>query len=334
MGILTFSVGLIALAIWTYHRWNQKLTRQLFANSSTAQTSKGQITYTESGTGEPIIVLHGSPSGHDFIHVVDYLAEAGFRVIVPSRPGYPGTHLSVGQSPEQQADAVIALMNALEIEKAGALGFSGGGPIALQCAIRYPNRFVALGLNCAITGKYDHSGDLENLLFGKLFFINGIADVTYALMSILTHRFPEWMLREIIKLVTTYEDTSQLNAVLSQIFADEKQINLATVLVDNAVPYGLRKAGFENDMAYYRDLPSYPFEQIQMPTLIIHSRVDGDVNYQSHALPAYEGIPNAELLTIDGAGHLIWLGDEGISAQAHQIGFLKQAMYKVEMPIV
>ncbi len=316
--------AIIMCSIWSYRRWRTKLIGKLYSQVSQADTPLGIISYRRIGEGQPIIALHGSPGGYDFIDVLDYLAEEGFQVIVPSRPGYLGTALSVGRSPQQQADAIIALMDSLEIKSALLLGFSGGGPIGLQCALRHPDRFQALGLNCAITGKYDPSDDLESSLFGKLFFINGVADVTYALLSILLHRFPKVMLKEVLKLVTTYEDKSQLDILIRQIFDDPRQARMSKILSDNAVPYDLRKIGFENDMEYYRQESHFPFEQLRVPTQIIHSCVDGDVNYEAHAVPASQRIPGAELITINGAGHLVWLGDEGHQAIQHQIAFLKQ----------
>jgi len=41
-------------------------------------------------------------------------------------------------------------------DKYVVMGGSGGGPIALQMALNFPERVKALLLNCAITGDYKH----------------------------------------------------------------------------------------------------------------------------------------------------------------------------------
>ena len=106
--------------------------------------------YTETGAGDPLILLHGNgEDGTHFHHQIDYFS-AFFRVIAVDTRGH-------GKSPRgdapftirQFAEDLNELMNALSIEKADILGFSDGGNIAMVFAMRYPTRVRRLILNGA-----------------------------------------------------------------------------------------------------------------------------------------------------------------------------------------
>lgn len=58
------------------------------------------------------------------------------------------------RTPEEQADALVALLDALQIERVAVQGVSGGGPSAIHFAARHPDRISALLLTCAVSGGY------------------------------------------------------------------------------------------------------------------------------------------------------------------------------------
>jgi pimeloyl-ACP methyl ester carboxylesterase len=73
----------------------------------------------------PLLVLHGTPGGSDQGVVAAELLGVDARVIAPSRPGYLGTPLSTGRTPGEQAAAMVALLDELEVERAVVVGLSG-----------------------------------------------------------------------------------------------------------------------------------------------------------------------------------------------------------------
>ena len=95
----------------------------------------------------PVLVLHGAGGGHDQGRLI---AEAfvgdGFRWIAPSRFGYPGTPMPGDASVAAQADALVDLLDALDVRLVDVVGFSGGAPPALQLAARHPGRVNRLVL--------------------------------------------------------------------------------------------------------------------------------------------------------------------------------------------
>ncbi|HEX2336494.1 MAG TPA: alpha/beta fold hydrolase, partial [Hyphomicrobiaceae bacterium] len=74
------------------------------------------------------------------------IARGGFRVVAMSRFGYLRTAMPVDASPAAQAEAHLALMDALEIDRAVVLGVSAGAPSAMQLALRHPDRCQALSV--------------------------------------------------------------------------------------------------------------------------------------------------------------------------------------------
>ena len=110
------------------------------------------VGYAEAGPadGPVVILLHGWPYDiYAFVDVVPVLAQAGFRVIAPWLRGYGTTRFLSGdtlRNGQQGALAtdVIALMDALKIDKAVLAGFDWGARTADIVAAIWPQRVKAL----------------------------------------------------------------------------------------------------------------------------------------------------------------------------------------------
>jgi len=110
------------------------------------------VGYAEAGPadGPAVILLHGWPYDiHAFVDVVPLLVSAGFRVIAPYLRGYGTTRFLSPDTPRngQQgalATDVIALMDALKIDKALIAGFDWGARTADIVAAIWPERVRAL----------------------------------------------------------------------------------------------------------------------------------------------------------------------------------------------
>lgn len=110
------------------------------------------VSYAELGpaNGEPVILLHGWPYDiHTYVDVAPLLAAAGHRVIVPYLRGYGATRFLSADTPRngQQAAVaqdIIALMDALGIERAVLGGCDWGARTACILAALWPERFKAL----------------------------------------------------------------------------------------------------------------------------------------------------------------------------------------------
>ncbi len=110
------------------------------------------VGYAEAGpaNGPAVILLHGWPYDiQAFAEVVPELAAAGHRVVVPYLRGYGTTRFLSAETPRNGQQAalaadVIALMDALKIEKAVIGGFDWGGRSADAVAALWPERVKAL----------------------------------------------------------------------------------------------------------------------------------------------------------------------------------------------
>lgn len=104
------------------------------------------------GEGEPVfILLHGfGATLYSWHAVTPGLAEMG-RVIAYDRPAFGLTERPLPDNwtfnpytPDAQAELVMNLMDKFEIDQAILVGNSAGGTIAVDTALRYPDRVEAL----------------------------------------------------------------------------------------------------------------------------------------------------------------------------------------------
>ncbi|MGY3446075.1 pimeloyl-ACP methyl ester carboxylesterase [Bradyrhizobium sp. USDA 4473] len=108
--------------------------------------------YVEMGpaSGPAVILLHGWPYDiHSYADVAPALAEAGYRVIVPHLRGYGSTRFLSSDTkrsgqPVAVAADIIALMDALKIEKAVLGGYDWGARTANIMAVLWPERCKAM----------------------------------------------------------------------------------------------------------------------------------------------------------------------------------------------
>jgi len=95
--------------------------------------------YEIHGTGQPLVVLHGAYMTIETMgEILPSLAEIR-RVIAVELQGHGHTaDVDRPLTYEQMADDVAALIGYLGIDKADVFGYSMGGGVALQAAVRHP----------------------------------------------------------------------------------------------------------------------------------------------------------------------------------------------------
>ena len=112
----------------------------------TIHTAKGTIGGVESGSGDatPIIFLHGV--GSDKSVWAPQLAHFGQqrRAVALDYPGYGESNPSPGATRDDFAAAILAAMDALDIDRAHVCGLSLGGVIAIALHAAAPNRSASL----------------------------------------------------------------------------------------------------------------------------------------------------------------------------------------------
>src|SRR3954468_9682230 len=106
--------------------------------------------FVEAGEGEPVVMLHGWPQ-HWYVwrHVIPLLAPR-WRVICPDLRGFGWTDVPAsGYDRETMARDVLALLDALELDRVRLVGDGLGGWIGFLLSLNQPervDRFVALNI--------------------------------------------------------------------------------------------------------------------------------------------------------------------------------------------
>lgn len=256
------------------------------------ETARGTIEFADSGEGPAVLLLHGAMGGCDQGLLLGRAAigEAGYRFVAPSRPGYLGTPLSRGQTPEEQADLCTALLDRMSIGEAVVVAISGGGQCALQFAIRHPGRCRRLVMISACSAPLSGRVPLGFHLMRAAAWAPGLV----AAMRRRAARDPDSAARRSIPdaalrtRTLNHPEAGPLLRALRQ-----------SVLTDMRT----RLPGTRNDIEQSRRPFSYAVEVVAAPVLIVHGTADEVVPFrQAEALAGR--IRRAELFAIDEGRHV------------------------------
>ena len=275
-------VALVALAGFSYNSFRGDRLEELRSGSQVIETRVGSIEYVLEGDGDQVVLsVHGTPGGFDQRFSLD-----GFQVLAPSRPGYLRTPISAGRTPREQADAYVALLDALSIDEVVVMGLSGGGPSSMAFAAAYPDRALALIALEAVSNS-----DLPEIPAPA--FLN--SDFTAWLSLSLLERAvgPEGLLEMFVP------DPENRRLVLE----NEEKVASFERLMWSLWPPSLRADGLANDEEQF-DALDLPLADIRVPTLAIHGTADAAVPVE-HARFLADRVPNAQMHLIEGADHMM-----------------------------
>jgi pimeloyl-ACP methyl ester carboxylesterase len=122
------------------------------------------VNYATAGSGEPLLLLHGSEPGESWKVWEPFLPLAdNYRVIAPDLVGY-GRSSRPMETPDfkSQAQVLKELVDKLDVERLNLVGGGWGGQVALEFALLWPDSVRAVVL---VASSYD-KGQLGRL--GKL----------------------------------------------------------------------------------------------------------------------------------------------------------------------
>lgn len=244
------------------------------------ETSYGKITFIDEGEGEVILSCHGICGGYD--QAYDTLSEKTeyYRVIAPSRFGYPGSDIPENPSVDNQVEAFVELLDSLDIDKVYVLGTSAGGATAIKFAILHPERTKGLILFCS---GYPAIEKLDK-------------EATYVgPPSAICYDFPMWFFSPLFgPLMGMNSETIGLIMPLTErhdgIILDAK---IANTDMDN----------------HYKE---YDMSKLSVPVLIMHAEDDKLADYNKAALWS-EKIPNCTFVSFKTGGHLMTGNSEKIN---------------------
>ena len=245
---------------------------------ATADANGIKTNYLEAGTGDPVVLIHGSGPGvtsyANWRLVLPALAE-NFRVVAPDMVGFGFSErpANIEYGVQTWADQVVGLMDTLELPTAHLVGNSFGGAIALRIATQHPDRV------------------------GKL-----------VLMGSMGVPFP---ITEGLERVWGYEPSFENMRKVLDVFAYSRELvndELAEVRYRGSIQPGFQEsfaAMFPAPRQRWVEAMCTPEDDIRrLPhrTLIVHGREDQVIPVQT-SLRLMELIDNADLSVFSHCGH-------------------------------
>lgn len=256
----------------------------------------GDLEYGEAGSGRPILMIHGTGGGFDQgLAFCRRLVGLGYRIIAPSRFGYLRSAWPDDPSSENQADALVALLDHLGIDRLPVAGGSAGALPAIQFAIRHPDRCSALlpivpasyapdRPTARPMGAFEESAMRAMLESDLLFWL--------ALNTI-----PDQMIGTMLA-----TDPAIVAAA-----SPEEQARVRAILTD-ILPVSRRSKGLLNDARLAGNPAQMELARITAPTLALSVRDDRFGTYDAARFIADE-VPGARLVSFDTGGH-VWVGHD------------------------
>ncbi len=259
-----------------------------------------QLGYAEYGNpdGKPVILFHGNPNSRLLYGLIpDCPFRPGLHLIAPDRPGYGlSDFYAPGHSIVDYPDDIIALADALGIDKFAVFGASGGGPSALACAWKIPERLTAVGLWGSVGPFTPQSSEGINPGLRFLFRMSSrapwIPRMQMCFVSFLINNF----LGLYIKLVST-----EMNETDKALYG---RLGLRERLTSDRIQ-GMRQGGRAS--AYDINLAGrwpIPLEEITMKVYLWQAEEDRGVGGMGRYMAGK--MPNCEAIYIPNAGHF-WI---------------------------
>ena len=286
-----------------------------------AQIGESSIYYEIHGSGEPLLLLHGGFASIDSYYKQIPLLARHYRVIaVDSRGHGRSTDTAEPLSYASMSDDVSELMDQLQVVSTRILGWSDGGVVGLDLAMRDPglvSRLVIFGSNFHYDGLIpdelsngDYPADGELLDFARS---------SYQTISPHPDKWPEFVTKSLAMWNTqpayTVEQLGQITAATLVMAGDDDMIKLFHTealadAIDNAtleiIPDSTHFAPIENPEAVNRNILRFLANQAQ------GARKPGDLDRggkSSSARPAKRGSallpgPDDEVLQVGPLRHL------------------------------
>jgi 2-hydroxy-6-oxonona-2,4-dienedioate hydrolase len=283
-GATTFSYATAAVAA----------DARISSGSQVIPTSFGALEYADVGSGPLLLMIHGTGGGFDQgLGFARPLIDAGYRVISPSRFGYLRSDFPDDPSTENQADALVELLDHLKVERLPVAGGSAGALPALAFAIRHPDRCSALipiVPAAYVPGRPATPGP------------SGAQNA--AMNAMLRSDFLFWLALSTVPDLMIGTILATDPALVSAASIEER--NRVHQILWEILPVSKRSRGLLNDARLAGNPAEMPIEKITAPTLTISLEDDrfGTFGAARHIAAS---VPGAKLVSYPTGGH-IWVG--------------------------
>jgi len=320
--LLVIVVFIILLTIG-FKRWKKSAIR-VMDDGEVMVTAMGKIHYKLTGEGPVLFFMHGGPGGIDQAYLLDGLVQEGYSLLAVSRPGYLRTPF-VPLSYEEQVDQYVELLDNLAIDKVVAMGYSAGGPLALNFANKYPERTHALVMEAGVSTVFEDPGEeVMDSFWAKLFLSNRIQDFL-SWITVIAIKIAFKMVFKSIIGIETLLDKEGIKKFTDLVSNDKERRRWLIKFMDTTVPMSLRKLGLNHDIELLTSIEKIPVDNINVKSLLIYSKEDNDVKWLN-AEYLETNLKDFELLVTHG-GHFMWIGEDMDKIKSKRIEFLKSIKF-------
>lgn len=236
----------------------------------------GRLFYSISGTGKPIVLLHGNFNDHQIWSEQVNVLSAHYQVIHYDLRGYG--HSSTPSTSFSNVEDLHSLINYLSLDHVTLIGSSSGGSIAVDFTLSYPQRVQDLILvSPSISGnRYPLSMTLQGI---RNFIHVRWKGAEAAIESFITNRYWQYFFPDSSK-------NAAREAVLHNVRNTNNFCRFPPALSTTIKPYAIHR-----------------LHEIAVPTLVITSDHDHPYNRRTAEVVS-QTIPKAEKYLFSRCGHL------------------------------
>lgn len=293
--VVLLGVGLTALVQWRAYQRERTTNADYPPIGELLNVNGATVHALVRGSGPDLVLIHGASGNlRDFTFgMVDELATR-YRVISFDRPGLgwtdgladnDGTSSKDAGSPAQQAALLQQAADQLGVRNPVVLGHSYGGAVALAWGLARPDQTGALILVAAVSGVWPGSLGWQYQLTGSTL---GSKLVIPVITAFLPKKFVDASVAAIFAPQPIPQGYGQhigsdLALRRTSMRANAHQVNALLPHIRQMVPH---------------------YGALTMPVEVIHGTADTIVPMDIHAKLLMTQLPNAELTTLHGTGHM------------------------------
>jgi pimeloyl-ACP methyl ester carboxylesterase len=251
-----------------------------------------------------VVILHGGHMSARCRFGEETYLDAGYSVLVASRPGYGRTTVGAGPSAAEFAVRLASLCRRLDLEEVTVVGISLGARSALTMAAFYPRLVARVILMCPTS--FGPWPDRHDRLISYVVFAPGVQRVTWGIVHQLLRAGSGKHLPGIVANLTTLNGETAVVRLGNDVTETTEFLRCCQ-----------SGRGFLIDLRAPTDVSS----DVVQPALILASRNDGAVGFD-HAENLAANVPNGTLVEVDTPTHLLWLGEGSDGTAAAITSFL------------
>lgn len=288
-----------------------------------------KMSYAEYGDpkGYPVMLFHGIPGSRLFWKIMPgFPFRPKLRLIAPDRPGYGFTDFEEGVTTLLNwPNDIKYLADSLGLKKFAILGNSGGGPYALACAWKIPERLSSVGIVSSMGPYLPEAKKGARIPLRIIFYLaprlQKLTKNILKIISSVAHYSPIRIFRTVI--LGSYRDDRK---ILRRLDAD------LYIKQDIIESYRQNGRGEAYDITIPAKWP-IPLNEIKVKILLWQGEKDCTMGNTGHCLDNL--LPNCESTFIPEAGHL-WIYEhlgEVLDELVNQngfFGFLSKILSKIK----